>query len=180
MPIRQEDMIAQMQEARAAHQYGRGLRDMMLNYFDMAQRRFAANTELCDAITALSYQVRNMPVPDDRTTYVNEQHYRKRAKINDAMRHRQEIARRMAGIPTQEEALAILHAKNALRRADLPADPDAYQPAPIPNGLADPFLPRAKPSRPNIIFPRDDPDDLPLDFEGEASDSLFAKPKEEG
>lgn len=180
MPITQARMIAQMQEARAAHTAFTQLRETVFAIAAGAKQRHYANAELRDVLDAMVATIQLQPTPDDRQTFLNEHHYRRAKRHNVRQQERQEIARRMAGVPTQDEALAILHAKNALRRADLPTSPDAYrQPAPIPEGLADPFTAPRKPSRPGIIFPRDDPDDLPLDFEGEASDSLFAKPKEE-
>lgn len=177
MPITQARMIAQMQEARAAHNAFVQLRETIFAIAAGAKQRHYANAELQEVLDALVATIKLQPSPDDRQTFLNEHHYRRAKRHNVRQQERQEIARRMAGVPTADEALAILHAKNALRRADLPADPDAYQPAPIAEGLADPFTaPTA--SRPGIIFPRDDPDDKPLDFEGETSDSLFAKPKD--
>jgi len=176
MPITQAQMIAQMQEARAAHSAFLQLREHVFAICQGAKTRHYNNPELLSVLDALAATTQLLPIPDDRQTFLNEHHYRRAQKHNARQRQRQEVARRMAGVPTQEEALAILHAKNALRRADLPTEPADYQqPATIPNGLADLFSPPAKPSRPNIIFPRDDPDDKPLDFEGEASDSLFGK-----
>jgi hypothetical protein len=172
-------MIAQMQEARAAHNAFTQLRETIFAIAAGAKQRHYANAELCDVLDAMVATIQLQPSPDDRQTFLNEHHYRRAKKHNVRQQERQEIARRMAGVPTSDEALAILHAKNALRRADLPTSPDAYiTPKADPSALPDPFAAPAKPSRPNIIFPRDDPDDLPLDFEGEASDSLFGQPKD--
>lgn len=153
MPITQASMIAQMQEARAAHQFGRKLRDQLLAMLTVASRRYPDDARVQEVLTTFIYHLRNAQPPDDRVTWLNEHHYRRRAKQNDEMRERQEIARRMAGVPTREEAMAILLAKNELRRANLPATPSDYimQAAPKTGAM--------------IRMPRDYPDDAPLEFE---------------
>lgn len=184
MPITQERMIEQMQEARAAHRAFMQLREQMLAICAGAKSRYYNNPDLQNVLDAIISHVNLLPTPTDRATYVNEHHYKRHQKHNTKVRERQEVARRMAGVPTVEEAMAILHAKNALRRADLPTSPafystDSDNPMPaFPAGKSDqerraeellandPFTtPAAKPSRAGIIFPRDDPDDPELDFE---------------
>lgn len=152
MPITQQTVINLMQESRRAHQYGRQLRDHVITYFSQVIDRYPNNAELQEVVRTMLYLVQNNQPPDDRETWTNEHHYRRHAKRNDGLRKRQEVIRRMAGIPTQEEALAILHAKNELRRADLPTSAEDYKSAPQTN------VPRA--SRPNLIVPTDvDQDD---------------------
>lgn len=178
MPITQERMIEQMQEARAAHRAFMQLREQMLAICAGAKQRYYNNPDLQNVLDAIISHVNLLPTPTDRATYVNEHHYKRHQKHNAKVRERQEVARRMVGVPTVEEAMAILHGKNALRRADLPTSPAFYtsesdnaMPA-FPAGksdqerraeellASDPFAtPAAKPSRTGIIFPRDDPDD---------------------
>lgn len=157
MPITQKAIMDQMQEARAAHTYGRQLRDQMLAMLAVASRKYVSNETVQEVLTVFVYHLRNAPPPDDRVTWLNEHHYRRVAKRNNEMRERQDIQRRMAGVPTKEEAIAILLAKNELRRANLPVDPSDYilpqiQPAAAKTGV-----------RP--IMPRNDPDDAPLEFD---------------
>lgn len=161
MPITQGQMIEQMQEARAMHRALVSLRETISAYAENAKARYPANAELQEVLTAIQFTIKAAPMPDDRATYVNERYYSRRAKWNIRAQERQERKRRALGVPTKEEAMAALHEGNAARRAE-------------PGALPDPFT-APKPSRPNIIFPRDDPDDKELDFEGEASDSLFGK-----
>jgi hypothetical protein len=156
MPITQASMIAQMQEARAAHQYGRKLRNQLLAMLSVASRRYPDDTKVQEILTTFIYHLRNSEPPDDRVTWMNEHHYRRRAKQNDETRERQEIMRRMAGVPTKEEAMAILLAKNELRRANLPATPSDY---------ILPQIQAAPKTGPRIQMPRDYPDDSPLEFD---------------
>jgi hypothetical protein len=180
MPITQARMIEQMQEARAAHTAFRQLREQVLAICAGAKSRYYNNPDLQNVLDALISHVGLLPTPTDQATYFNERHYQRHQKHNTKTRERQEVARRMAGVPTVEEAMAILHGKNALRRADLPTSPAAYSDnhAPlVPVGksdqerraeellAADPFTAPAKPSRAGIILPRDDPDDPELEFE---------------
>jgi len=189
MPITQEKMIEQIKESRAAHNAVRQQREQLIAICDGAKQRYYNNRELFNVLDAIVDHMKLTPIPDDRATYLNEQHYRRAMKGNVKMRKRQEIARRMAGIPTQDEALAILHAKNALRRIDLPTDAESYANVPMPTFpnvksdqerraeellASDPFTTPAKPSRPGIIFPRDDPDDPELEFETQEELALIA------
>lgn len=184
MPITQARMIEQMQEARAAHRAFCQLREQVLAICSGAKQRYYNDPNVQNVLDAIISHVNLHPTPTDRATYVNERHYERHQKRNEEVRKSQEIARRMAGVPTVEEAMAILHGKNALRRADLPTNPAFYLPdtanaMPVfPSGKSDqerraeellagdPFAaPQAKPSRSGIIFPRDDPDDPELEFE---------------
>lgn len=184
MPITQARMIEQMQEARAAHRAFTQLREQMLAICAGAKQRFYNNPDLQNVLDAIISHVNLLPTPTDRATYVNERHYERHQKRNEEVRKSQEVARRMVGVPTVEEAMAILNGKNALRRADLPTSPTAYMPESgdamptFPAGKSDqerraeellagdPFTTQAhKPSCAGIIFPRDDPDDPPLEFE---------------
>lgn len=184
MPITQARMIEQMQEARTAHRAFTQLREQMLAICAGAKSRYHNNPDLQNVLDAIISHVNLLPTPPDRATYVNEHHYKRHQKHNTKVREKQEVARRMAGVPTVEEAMAILHAKNALRRADLSTDSASYTPESdnampaFPVGKSDqerraeelltgdPFaMPAAKPSRPGIIFPRDDPNDPELEFE---------------
>lgn len=184
MPITQARMIEQMQEARAAHRAFTNLRENILAICAGAKQRYYSNADLLNVLDAMIAHVNLTPTPQDRATYVNERHYARHQKHNEDGRKKQEVARRMAGVPTVQEAMAILHGKNALRRADLPTSPAFYtddlnvEMSTIPLGRSDqerraeellagdPFAtPTAKPSRAGIIFPRDDPDDPELEFE---------------
>ena len=146
MPIRQTQLIEQMQEARAVHQYARALREQVLAYVGHAKAHYVHNAELHTALQSLADAIALAPAPDDRITWQNERHYSRHAKRNDILRERQEIARRMAGVPTLDESLAVLHAKNVLRqplaRADQPiaARSAASTRATIPNDTGEPAL----------------------------------------
>lgn len=126
MPITQARMIEQMQEARAAHRAFVQLREQMLAICAGAKQRYHSNPDLQNVLDAIISHVNLLPTPTDRATYVNEHYYKRHQKHNTKVREKQEVARRMAGVPTVEEAMAILNGKNALRRADLPTNPAFY------------------------------------------------------
>lgn len=177
MPITQGQMIEQMQEARALHRALVSLREAISAYAENAKARYPANTELQEVLTAIQFTIKAAPVPDDRATYVNERYYSRRGKYNVKAQIAQERKRREMGIPTKQEAMNVLRERRVQGQAL--AVEIATQAPRNPSLPDDPFSPATRaPSRPNIIFPRDDPDDKPLDFEGETSDSLFGKPRE--
>jgi hypothetical protein len=95
-------------------------------YLRQARERFPQNLEL-DRITTYAVEIIRMCQLDDKWTERNEYRYRgKTINANRKQRERAETRRRALGVPTAQEALAILHAKNALRREGLPTDPMAY------------------------------------------------------
>ena len=134
MPLTQEQMIEQMQEARANHQEMRALRDLILNYTEHCLKTYPANAELCESMCALAYTVRLRPIPDDRVTFLNERYYTRFASRNAKAKQRQTLIR--AG-------LIVPRAQSASATRDMPS----RQKGPAP------------------IFPRDYPDDAPLEFD---------------
>lgn len=178
MPITQQSIIELMKEARAHERYGTGLRNFIFSYFENVASRYPNNKELIEVFRSLVYQVRIIEKPDDRCIWKNEHHYGRKAKVNDRMRERQTIARRMAGVPTADEALAILQARNELRRMGLPTTNEFSERPKILDGISDPFaaightpelIPTYRerppaPSRPDLIIP-DDTDEPPLEFD---------------
>lgn len=132
MPLTQEQMIEQMQEARANHAEMKALRTLILNYADHAQRTYPKNLELCESMSALAYTVRLRPIPDDRVTFLNERYYARFASRNAKAKQRQTLIR--AG-------LIVPRAQSATR--EMPS----RQKGPAP------------------IFPRDYPDDAPIEFD---------------
>lgn len=172
MPITQATMIELMHESRAAIQNAFALRHALREYTTFAKARYPENKDLQEVLDAIAMMVQMHPEPSDKATYRNEYHYRRVGKNNDKQRLRQEKARRNAGVPTQAESLEAFKELNAKRRdGGINLSPDAYQRF---NNAVPQESQRCKSSS-GIIFPRDDPDDKPLDFEGEASDSLFGK-----
>jgi hypothetical protein len=133
MPLTQEQMIEQMQEARANHQEMRALRDLILNYAEHCLKTYPANAELCESMRALAYTVRLRAIPDDRVTFLNERYYARFASRNAKAKQRQTLIR--AG-------LIVPRAGNSVTR-DMPS----RQKGPPP------------------IFPKDYPDDAPLEFD---------------
>ncbi len=151
MPITQGQMIEQMQEARALHTSLVQLREGLAAYCQSAKDRYPTNSDLQEVLTTILYTIKSAPIPDDRATYVNERHYSRRAKWNIKAQVEQERKRRLAGVPEKREAMAAL-------RAQRDSNAIAYA-TPYPDSQP------AQPSRPGIIFPRDDPNDKPLEFE---------------
>lgn len=182
MPITQATVIELMRESRANIQIHKQMKEGLLAYLEEAKARYYNQPELHKILNGVVDFINYQPQVDDRATYKNEHHYRRAAKVNDKQRERQASVRRAKGVPTVEEALVILNARNALRRADLPTQPAVYKSdqelraeylLANPGALSDdPFANyspeperKATPSRPGIIFPRDDPDDPELEFE---------------
>lgn len=161
MPIRQEQMLEQMKEARAAHQSLRQLHDLVTNYLAMLPSRYPNDKTAAEIANGLGYAVRLHPIPDDRITFDNERYYNRHARANSEFRKVQEMKRRARGVPTQDEAIAMLHARNAIIReggeivqtyAEFNQGPHKRAPA-------------GKGKKQETIFPRDDPNDPELEFE---------------
>lgn len=181
MPITQAQVIELMKESRGNLTLHHQLVHTMREYFANARARYHQNVQLCEVLNATEALIDLSPQMKESATWKNEYHYRKVARMNDKQRQRQEVIRRMAGVPTREEALVILNAKNELRRADLPTDLTEYQRAIPADAISAPFaksLPeitpemipvyverKATPLGQKIIFPRDDPDDKELEFD---------------
>lgn len=175
MPITQEKMLTQVQEARAMHRALIALRDGLMSYCANAKERYRGNTDLQEVLTTIALTVEHHHIPDDRETYINERHYSRRAKWNTKARRTQEQQRRAQGIPTMEEYLAWKKRENRDRR-DLERSDPYFTEFVHPEGETTTFqsynpirerkasAPR-EPTRPAIIFPRDHPDDKPLEFE---------------
>lgn len=127
MPITQQQVIDLMQESRGNIQNNRELCSKLTDYITQAKARFYANEELINSLSFIEYLLKTNPPMVDKWTERNEYRYRSAARRrNDKLRERLESKRRAVGIPTAEEANAILQAKNALRRAGLPTDPREY------------------------------------------------------
>ena len=152
MPITQATMVELMNESRAAVQNAAELRHGLLQYLESAKARYPANSDLVEVCVAAITIIRMHPQPDDRATYRAEWHYRKYGKNNTKQRLRQEAKRRDAGVMTQEEAMERLTALNALRRGQ-------------PTETYEQFNAQAPSRSSGIKYPRDDPDDKPLEFE---------------
>lgn len=160
MPIRQEQMLEQMQEARAAHIFGTQLRDMVLNYLSLIPARYPGNPAAAEIVNGLSLAVRMLPQPDDRVTFDNERYYQRHARANANFRAIQEQKRRARGVPTQEQAIAMLHARNAIIRGggEITQTYEQFNAQmPVPS--------RKRKGKPETIMPRDYDDDAPLEFE---------------
>lgn len=162
MPIRQEQMIELMNESRAIHTYARKLQHMVLEYLSLLQSRYPDQPLAGEIANGLGYAVRLLSMPDDRITFDNERYYKRHAKANENFRKLQEFQRRAKGVPTQEEAIAMLHARNTIIRAGGEVVPTYAQ---FNEGPKPERRTRKKKSTPEVIFPHDDPDDLPLEFE---------------
>lgn len=165
MPITQEKMLEQIEAARDHYEYGTQLYQAVLQYLQMLPSRYPQSKEVEEIINGLGYAVQSIPRIDDRVTYINEQYYKRFARINSKYRKRQELHRRQKGVPTREEALAMLHAKNELRAGGF-AFPQTYEEF---NRQGQPsFAPKVKKPRADkkeIIWPRDHPDDKELEFD---------------
>lgn len=175
MPITQEKMLIQVQEARAMHRALIALRDGLMSYCANAKERYRTNAELQEVLTTISLTAEYHHIPDDRETYINERHYSKRAKWNTKARRTQEQQRRARGIPTMEEHLRDKKRDNRDLRDMQMTDPH-YTEFVHPDGETTTFqsynpirdrqpVGAKVPKRPAIIFPRDHPDDKPLEFE---------------
>lgn len=168
MPIRQEQMLEQMQEARLAHTYGRRLRELVQNYISLLPSRYPNNPAVQEIIEGLGYAVKLLNLPDDRVTWDNERYYARHARMNSKYRARQEMERRARGIPTREEAIVTLHAQNELRSQGLL--PETYEEF-NRGGRKAPSVPFSRAARPatttrqKTIMPRDYDDDPELEFE---------------
>ncbi len=157
MPITQATMVELMRESRAAIQSAFAFRHALREYAAFAKQRYADNEPLQQVLSAIEAMERLHPEPIDKATYRAEYHYRRVGKNNDRQRARQEMQRRADGVPTAQEAIENLNAFNAQRRsADI--SPSAY--ARFNRQVQEPKKPT-----PGIIFPRDFPDDKPLEFE---------------
>lgn len=147
MPLTQDQMVEQMQESRANHAEMKALRTLILNYADHVQKTYPKNQELQETFSALSMTIRMRPVPDDRATYMNERYYARFGRRNAKAKQRQALIRAGVFVPQERGRYAT--------KTGGQADPDA--------GF------RNSPGKTNIrqapIFPRDDPDDKPLEFE---------------
>lgn len=163
MPIRQEQILEQMKEARAAHQSLRQLHDLVTNYLAMLPSRYPNDKTAGEIANGLSYAVRLHPIPDDRITFDNERYYNRHARANSEFRKVQEMKRRAQGIPTQDEAIAMLHARNAIIRegGEIAQTYAQFNQGPRERKRA----PAGKGKKQETIFPRDDPDDPELEFE---------------
>jgi hypothetical protein len=148
MPITQEQMIKQMQEARANHQEMKALRELILNYIGHLRTQYPQNNELGEAMSALEITVRMRPIPDDRETYMNEQYYTRFASRNADAKERQRLVR--AGVIQPRE-------RNFHKRKTRRNIPDEYA------FRDEPAQPYGRGKAP--IMPRDDPDDAELEFE---------------
>ncbi len=208
MPITQRQVLDLMQESRDNITRHNALLEQLQSYFRSAKERFPQNLDLIRIMDYAGEIVRMSPL-DDKWTERNEFRYRhKTVRANEKQRERAETRRRALGIPTAQEAIAILHAKNALRREGLPTDPMAYagpEAMELERLVGDntkqhldaerkfqrdfaqferkqkagdeTLAPSIK--RPATIFPRDAPDDKPLEFdlpEGAKLDDTLAAP----
>lgn len=127
MPITQQQVIDLMQESRANLTAYHTFCHQLLDYIAQAKSRFYANEELLNSLSYVEYLLKTNPPMVDKWTERNEYNYRSVVrKKNSKLRERLESKRRANGIPTAEEAIAILQGKNALRRAGLPTDPREY------------------------------------------------------
>ena len=175
MPITQEKMLLQIQEARAMHRALLALREGLIAYCQSAKERYRDNTQLQEVLTTIALTAQHHHIPDDRETYINERHYSRRAKWNTKARRQQEQQRRAKGIPTMEEHLRDKKRGNRDLRDMQMSDPH-YVEFVHPEGETTTFQSynpirdrspsaSAAPKRPATIFPRDHPDDKPLEFE---------------
>ena len=137
MPITQEQMIEQMQEARANHAEMKAVRTLVLNYINHVKETYPGNGELQESMTALSYTIQMRPVPDDRATYMNERYYARFAKRNARAKERQTL----------------------IRKGIFESQPRRYKKR--KTGDSSEFVGRG----PAPIFPREHPDDAPLVFD---------------
>jgi len=147
MPLTQAQMVEQMQESRANHAEMKALRTLILNYADHVQKTYPKNQELQETFGALSMTIRMRPVPDDRATYMNEKYYARFGRRNAKAKQRQALIR--AGVIVPQER-------------------GRY--APKTGGMSDSDVgfrqnPGKTYERQAPIFPRDYPDDPPLEFE---------------
>ncbi len=127
MPITQQQVIDLMQESRGNIQINREFCHQLMEYIVGAKARFYMNEELVLSLSYVEFMVKNQKPMVDKWTERNEYRYRSAARRrNDTLRERLESKRRAVGIPTAEEANAILQAKNALHRAGLPTNPREY------------------------------------------------------
>ncbi len=186
MPITQENMIKQMQEARAAFAANTRIRQGLLAYCTNAKERYPENSDVQEILTTIIFTIQHDPMPDDRETYFNERHYSRRAKWNVKAKRTQERERRRQGIPTMEEHLARKKAQNSALRQEQLTDPyytemihpggetshvQSYRPI-VRKGQSTPRIPlETKPERPRspnqpkTKFPREYPEDQELEFE---------------
>lgn len=161
MPITQATMVELMRESRAAIQSAFAFRHALREYAAFAKQRYPDNEPLQQVLSAIEAMERLHPEPIDKATYRAEYHYRRVGKNNDRQRIRQEMQRRNAGVPTAQEAIDNLNAFNAQRRegADV-ADISQKAYARFNRQAQEPKKPTS-----GIIFPREYPEDLPLEFE---------------
>lgn len=157
MPLTQEQMLEQVQESRANHAEMKALRTLVLNYAEHVQRTYPRNLELQETMSALCMTIRLRPVPDDRATYMNEKYYARFGRRNAKAKQRQALIRAGVIIPRERGTYAT--------KSGGMADPDST----FRNNPGKTYERKAP------IFPRDYPDDAPLEFE-----TLDDLPKPEG
>ena len=148
MPLTQEQMLEQVQESRANHAEMKALRTLILNYAEHVLRTYPKNLELQETFSALCMTIRLRPVPDDRATYMNEKYYARFGRRNAKAKQRQALIRAGVIIPRE---------RGPCRNKDGgTSDPDegAFRNQPGKTWL-----------RQAPIFPREYPDDAPLEFE---------------
>lgn len=128
MPITQKQLLDLLHESRANLQAHNSLMHSLTEYMGNAKQRFYNNPDLHTVLAHLQEMLRYSKPMQDIETLRNEKYYsKKRIDFNAGLAAKAARARRAAGIPTVEEAMAILHAKNALRRAGLPTNAESYQ-----------------------------------------------------
>lgn len=160
MPITQAAMMELMHESRAAIQNNKELRHILLQYLASAKERYGANRDLGEVAVAAMTIINMHPYPDDRITYRNEWHYRRVGRSNETNRKKQAIARRIAGVLTQEESMERLTLLNSARRSgDLPSQTYAQF-----NAGVEPKVTRGR-KKDEVKMPREYPQDKPLEFE---------------
>lgn len=116
MPITQDRMLVQIQEARHAFTFARDLRDMVRETLERLVTNGPIAGDWATAINALRMNVDLMKPPTDRETYRNEFHYNSVRKRNQTSKERATAKRRERGALPQPLAMERLNAMNAARR----------------------------------------------------------------
>ena len=164
MPITQDQMIAQMQESRAALQCQQRLRDSIRAYVVNARERNGGKSkELDETLYAILLLIDQEPIPSQHVTYYNERYYQRRAKANNKSRVNQEQMRRAKGIRTREE---YNRDKGNLDNVSREMKRELFAHAmPTPGELIPTYQERKAASGPKPIMPRDFADDKDLEFD---------------
>lgn len=148
--------MEQVRESRAAFAAWQQLHGLLTEYIARAKSRYPNNVELQETLTAIDYNIRALPAPTDKATYVNERYYLRFARKNDRAKARQALQRRMAGIPTREETVAEARIRAAEEQSYHSSRMQIRNRPPQPHQSHAPIMPRSF------------PDDRPLEFESQA------------